>query len=491
MNIKQAKRFIKETVEVYLQKDEYNNPRIPIKRQRPIYLYGPPGIGKTDIMSQVAVELNIGLLDYSMTHHTRQTVIGLPIIKDLNVEEKKVKHSEYTMSEIIASIYKFEEKTGINKGILFLDEINNVSETLHPTMLQLLQFKKLGIHEVPRDWILVVAGNPPIYNSSSRDFDMVTWDRLKRIDLEPDFTVWKEYALKNSIHSAIISYLTIKEKNFYLIETTVSGEEFVTGRSWEDLSEVIKLYEKQKFKVDYQLIVQYLQSQVIARDFTVYYELWKKYEEDYDIEGILSNQVDEETTRKISNSRFDENIVVINLILEKLRSYSKNTYIESLVLDEMLLSFQQIKSSSQIKKTKIIEEIEYQIDKINKIVTNEKAITKSLSETTTSKIRVLKILENLVRDFKTGKIKYKENLFEEIFESKSKKLDKENSKFGVQLDNVYNFLSNIFGLSNEISVFTVEVSLDFHIMNYISSYGSSNYYKFLGESQLPNFDKDI
>ena len=63
------------------------------------------------------------------------------------------------------------------EGILFLDEINCVSETLAPSMLRFLQYKIFGRHRVPEGWIVVTAGNPPGYNRSVREFDIVTWDR--------------------------------------------------------------------------------------------------------------------------------------------------------------------------------------------------------------------------------------------------------------------------------------------------------------------------
>ena len=145
--------------------------------------------------------------------------------------------TEYTMSEIIASIYDQIEKSGIKEGILFLDEINCVSETLAPTMLQFLQYKTFGNHRVPDGFVIVTAGNPPEYNKSVRDFDIVTYDRVKRIYIEEDFAAWKEYAYKVQIHGAILSYLEIKKKNFYSIVSDLDGKRFVTARGWEDLSE--------------------------------------------------------------------------------------------------------------------------------------------------------------------------------------------------------------------------------------------------------------
>ena len=104
MNIKDAKNYIKDSVRIYLKKDEEGEYRIPVVRQRPIFLLGAPGIGKTAIMEQIAQELGIALVSYSMTHHTRQSALGLPFITHKNYKGVEFDISEYTMSEIIASI---------------------------------------------------------------------------------------------------------------------------------------------------------------------------------------------------------------------------------------------------------------------------------------------------------------------------------------------------------------------------------------------------
>ena len=194
MNIKEAKNQIKQSVSIYLAKDEYNNYRIPIEKQRPVFLIGPPGIGKTAIMEQIAKELDIAIVSYSMTHHTRQSALGLPFIVKKNYQGEEYDVSEYTMSEIIASVYESMEKSGKKEGILFLDEINCVSETLAPSMLQFLQYKTFGNHRVPQGWVIATAGNPPEYNRSVHEFDVVTMDRLKVMETEADFDVWKIYA---------------------------------------------------------------------------------------------------------------------------------------------------------------------------------------------------------------------------------------------------------------------------------------------------------
>ena len=259
MDIKQAKQQIKYTMQAYFAKDEFGGYALPPQRQRPVFLLGAPGIGKTAIVEQIAQELDVGFVAYSMTHHTRQSALGLPFIVQKQYGGEMYDVSEYTMSEIIAAVYDSIEQTGHAEGILFLDEINCVSETLTPAMLQFLQYKVFGRHKVPEGWIVVTAGNPPEYNRTARDFDLATWDRLKRIDVEPDYQAWREYALASGVHPAVITYLDVEQEHFYHLETTADGKEFVTARGWDDLSSAIKLYEAQDLPVDDILIGQYVQ----------------------------------------------------------------------------------------------------------------------------------------------------------------------------------------------------------------------------------------
>ena len=166
---------------------------------------GPPGIGKTQVMEQVARECGVALVAYTITHHTRQSAVGLPFIRQRNYGGRDVSVTEYTMSEIIASVYDCMRTTGKTQGILFLDEINCVSETLSPAMLLFLQYKVFGGHQIPEGWVVVTAGNPPRFNKSVREFDAATRDRLKVIEVEPSYEAWKAYALEHGVSRSVIS----------------------------------------------------------------------------------------------------------------------------------------------------------------------------------------------------------------------------------------------------------------------------------------------
>ena len=324
MNIKQAKEEIKHTVMAYLSKDEQGEYRIPVIRQRPILLMGPPGIGKTQIMEQIAMECKIGLVAYTITHHTRQSAVGLPMIKEESFDGTTYPVTEYTMSEIIASIYRKMKKTGQKEGSLFIDEINCVSETLAPTMLQFLQCKTFGNQAIPEGWLIVAAGNPPEYNKSVRDFDMVTLDRVRYLNIEADYKVWKEYAREKHLHNAILSYLELRQKNFYRVEADVDGIRFVTARGWEDLSSLMQVYEKLDLPVDESVIREFIHHEDVAEDAAAYFELYRKYRDDYGIADILAGKVRPETFARIYAAAFDERLSVVNLLLDGLSAFFGN-----------------------------------------------------------------------------------------------------------------------------------------------------------------------
>ena len=314
MNIQEAKEEIKKTVRAYTARTAAGTFRIPVPRQRPVLLIGPPGIGKTAIMEQIAGECGVGLVSYTMTHHTRQSAIGLPVLTEKQFAGKEYTVTSYTMSEIIASVYEQMEKTGCRDGILFLDEINCVSETLMPAMLQFLQYKTFGSHQLPEGWVIVAAGNPPAYNRSVREFDTVTLDRVRCMNVEPDFTIWKHYAVERGLHPAVLSFLELRPERFYVMEPGEKG--FVTGRAWEDLSEILLTMEELELGVEEALFGQYLQDEDTATEFTFYYRLYEKWKKELKPEQILTGAADVPTN--LPSLPFDERLCIVWLLLQRI-----------------------------------------------------------------------------------------------------------------------------------------------------------------------------
>lgn len=327
MNIREAKEEIKHTLLAYTAKNSLGGYAIPPRHQRPVLLIGPPGIGKTAVMEQAAQECGVGFVSYTMTHHTRQSAVGLPFIKSRTFDGQEYSITEYTMSEIIASVYRCMEESGKKEGLLFLDEINCVSETLAPTMLQFLQNKTFGSHRLPDGWVLAAAGNPQEYNKSVREFDIATLDRLKYITVEADYDAWRAYALEAGVHGSILAYLDTHRDRFYMLEQTYASKTFATARGWEDLSYLLLQYEALHLPVTPALIGQYLHMEELARDFAGYYQFFISRKEDLPVAAMLSG--DEEAAaaclRLLQKAPFDEKLLFVHLSLsflgEKLQSW--------------------------------------------------------------------------------------------------------------------------------------------------------------------------
>lgn len=334
MNIQEAKEEIKKTVRAYTARTAAGTFRIPVPRQRPVLLIGPPGIGKTAIMEQIAGECGVGLVSYTMTHHTRQSAIGLPVLTEKQFAGKAYTVTSYTMSEIIASVYEQMEKTGCRDGILFLDEINCVSETLMPAMLQFLQYKTFGSHALPEGWVIVAAGNPPAYNRSVREFDTVTLDRVRYMKVEPDFPIWKHYAVERGLHPAVLSFLELRPERFYVMEPGEKG--FVTGRAWEDLSEILLTMEELELGVEEALFGQYLQDEDTATEFTFYYRLYEKWKKELKPEEILTGAGAD--TAKLPELPFDERLCIVWLLLQRIYTLGR-AYEEQQKLSDSLRFF--------------------------------------------------------------------------------------------------------------------------------------------------------
>ncbi|MDY3249770.1 MAG: AAA family ATPase [Candidatus Choladocola sp.] len=320
MNIKDAKQEMIHTIKAYTARNESGACAIPPVRQRPVLLIGPPGIGKTAVMEQAAAECGIGFVSYTMTHHTRQSAVGLPFIEHHQFDGRDYAVTEYTMSEILSTVYQCIEETGCREGLLFLDEINCVSETLAPSMLQFLQNKTFGSHRLPEGWILAAAGNPQEYNKSVREFDIATLDRLKYITVEADYDAWRPYALENCIHGAILSYLDTHREQFYILNQTYTVKEFVTARGWEDLSCLLLQYERLDLPVTPALVEQYLHCESLAKDFSGYYQLYLSRKKAVPIAAMIEGNQDAfcSCSRILTESAFDEKLYLVHLMLSYL-----------------------------------------------------------------------------------------------------------------------------------------------------------------------------
>ncbi len=487
MNIKRAKQEIKQTIAAYLEKDENGEYRIEPVRQRPILLMGPPGIGKTQIMEQIAAECGLALVSYTITHHTRQSAIGLPFIREKNYGGETRSVTEYTMSEIIAAMYDRMESSGKKEGILFIDEINCVSETLAPTMLQFLQGKTFGNQKVPEGWVITAAGNPPEYNRSVREFDVVTLDRVKVMPVEPDLDAWREYAAGIGIHGSILSYLDIHRENFYRMETTPDGKKFVTARGWQDLSELLYAYERLGYEADSEVVMEYLQHPGVAKDFANYLALYRRYTAEYRVDEILSGTIRPAVLAKLKYAPFDERLEVVGLLLARLNGdFRENAELDERTGDLFAAVKEYGERSGQAAgKEKSAQELWKEILS----ETGKEAQSREASGVTERQvlrrdralISAMEDLEDALRDASAGgrdcPLPAGEG-FEVLkarFGAYREKLEAQTARSMDELEHAFDFMEEAFGESQEMVVFITELT--------VSEAGA----RFLRENECPRY----
>ncbi|MBR1867325.1 MAG: AAA family ATPase [Clostridia bacterium] len=450
MNIEEAKREIKNTARIYLLKkgEDY---AIPLERQRPVLLIGAPGIGKTAIMKAISEELGLGFVSYTITHHTRQSAIGLPFISEKVYGGEKYSVTEYTMSEIVASVYDEIEKSGKKEGILFIDEINCVSETLAPAMLELLQRKKFGPHKIPDGWILTAAGNPNEYNRSANELDMVTLDRVKRINVEPDFDAFENYAVNEGVHGAIISFLKLHKDRLFKAERRESGFEFVTPRGWEDLSYAITEYEKLELKPSEEMILQYIQDRETASEFFVFYKIYEKFYQICGGDEAESGKIDR---ADLTDSTFEERFALAEYLRAKISTISSRAVA--------------INQAANILRDEIF------VGSTNSVSVSKKASEygKKAFETTSP---FKKSIYRLIIGVLSGEDPAKE------FEKIVREAKEEGEKAAVEIANVLRFAVNSLGKKQETTTLVSSLTQDTVFIEFITLFRCDEFYSLNSE----------
>ena len=329
-SIAEAKESLKNCILSYLAKDKMGNYLLPEFNKLPLYLEGPPGVGKTEIVSQLAAENDLGFVSFSLTHHTRNSLLGLPVISDRESTEKGGRYTTYTMSEVLAKVYD-EVNDGNEEGILLLDEFPCMSPTIMPAMLAFLQTKNIGTHVLPSGWIIVLCGNPPEFNKHSVTFDAAITDRIRTFEVAWDAEVFIRYAKEHHFHKQVVSFLELHKDHIYRL----NDEELVTCRGWENLSREIEIYEKIGATIDYKMVHQFIKSTSVASMFFNYYIDKLNIKHD-DIMAIIDGKDTDALAKKFNR---EDSVARLNL-LQLLQKH---------MIDEAALPFRRITRIDQMK----------------------------------------------------------------------------------------------------------------------------------------------
>ena len=393
------------------------------------------------------------------------------------------------MSEIIASVYDVMAQSGIREGILFLDEINCVSETLAPSMLQFLQYKIFGRHQVPEGWVIVTAGNPPEYNKSVREFDVVTMDRLKILEVEADYAAWREYAKERGVHTAILNYLDMKKEDFYQVETTVKGKSYITARGWEDLSEMLKLYEEEQITAEESFVGQYLRNDRVVKEFTAYYDLYRKYQNDYKAEEILTGMVSEQAKDKARKADFDERLSLMGMLIDSMQQDIRENMQDSQILSELMPPLRALKAKAEAGETaqelselagkqaqgrqKAMESLQ----KAGALSVRDKRLNRAVAGFLSACEKNLRLAESADGGAAFACVK-------EQFDARVADYKRNTERVKERMHFLFRFVEDTFGSGNEMLILVTECTVQADCAKFISLYGCEDYQRHNEELML-------
>jgi len=329
-------------------------------------------------------------------------------------------------------------------------------------MLQFLQYKTFGKHHLPAGWIVVAAGNPPEYNRSARDFDVVTWDRLKRVDVEPDYAAWKEFAQKKGTHASVLTYLDIRSENFFRVEATVDGKRFVTPRGWSDLSDMIRLYEEDGIPVDRELIGQYVQNPEIADDFAVYYELYNKYRSDYQVDSILAGNASEEINRRASQAPFDERLSLLGLLMDSVCAELRSVMDWDDYVTALHGILKEVKSGTPMADMVTRQQEQMERDSRRGSLHAEKEARYH---------RLLAFLQS------HAKAESSFPVIREAFQREVSAMRDAAQRAGTKLTNLFAFAEAVWQSGQEMLILVTELTAHYHAARFIARYGCDAYYR--------------
>ena len=283
--------------------------------------------------------------------------------------------------------------------------------------------------------------------------------------------MWKEYAYQAEIHPAILAYLEIRKDHFYRIETTVDGKVFATARGWEDLSQLLKVYEALGKKADREVVHQYIQHWKIAKDFANYLVLYEKYKKDYGLEKIIEGCYSKETLEQLNYAPFDERLSVVHMLIGRLGSLFKEYFVEDqyvTILYEYLRLY---------KENLNLEEVTAQAEGAYETLRKAEQLTKLQDKI------YRKVVETLER---FGQMVQQDHLTSEAAFARVKEEFQQSVEVREQvvehtlqsLNHAFDFMEDAFGDSQEMVAFVTELNTNYYSIQFLKDNDCDKYYRY-------------
>ena len=219
-----------------------------ISRQRPIFISGPPGIGKSDIVAEVARMQNRPLIDIRLPLLEATDIRGLPHLAEVTIRDAQgnVVYNEQNVA-LTEKIFKWSNPTDMptdpnSRALVFFDEMSAAPPSVQAATYQVILNRKIGTYELPKDVVIVAAGNRVKDKGVAYNMPTPLANRFIHATLAVDFDDYQEWAMKNRIHKDVVGYLTFQPNDLFDFDPRRESYAFATPRSWSFVSEL--LYER-------------------------------------------------------------------------------------------------------------------------------------------------------------------------------------------------------------------------------------------------------
>ena len=201
------------------------------KKKRPLFIWGAPGIGKSDIVGQVASDIDAHMIDIRLSLWDPTDIKGIPYYSSNDNTMQWAPPQELPTQEF-AKKHKFI--------VLFLDEMNSAAPAVQAAAYQLILNRKVGTYVLPDNVLIVAAGNRDADKGVTYRLPAPLANRFVHLELKVDFDDWFQWAVNNDIHQDVVGYLTFSKKDLYDFDPKSPSRSFATPRSWSFVSELLE-----------------------------------------------------------------------------------------------------------------------------------------------------------------------------------------------------------------------------------------------------------
>jgi ATPase family associated with various cellular activities (AAA) len=204
--------------------------RKAFKNKRPIFLWGPPGIGKSDIIKQLGYELDAHVIDVRLSLWEPTDIKGIPYFDS----------NDGTMRWAPPAELPSKEEAAKHKMIiLFMDEMNSAAPAVQAAAYQLVLNRRVGTYELPDNVVMVAAGNRETDKGVTYRMPAPLANRFVHLEMQVDWDDWFDWAAENKIHKDVLGFLTFSKKDLYDFDPKSASRAFATPRSWCFVSELL------------------------------------------------------------------------------------------------------------------------------------------------------------------------------------------------------------------------------------------------------------